>query len=55
MLKIVGTENGEVLDEKVILDDNNRLTKFGWMLVAMDLVLDICLFNLFKKLFSKKK
>lgn len=53
MLKIVGTEAGEILDEKVILDDDNRLTKFGWMLVVLDLLIDFCLFSLFKKLFKK--
>lgn len=54
MLKIIGTEAGEVLDEKVILDDDNKLTKFGWKLVVLDLAIDFCLFTLFKKLFSQK-
>lgn len=55
MLKLVGTEAGEVLDEKVILDDNDKLTSFGWKLVVLDIVLDICLFTLFRKLFKSKK
>lgn len=53
MLKIVVSEAGEVLEEKVILDDDNRLTKFGWMLIALDLVIDFCLFRLFKRLLGK--
>lgn len=56
MLKLVGTENGEVVDEKVIIDDDNKPTNFALKLVVIDILLDICLFTLFHsiaKLFKK--
>lgn len=53
MLKLVGTENGEILDEKVIIDDDCKLTKFGWKLVILDIILDMCIFTLIHKLIKK--
>lgn len=53
MLKIVGTENGEIVDEKVILDDNNKPTKFAWKLVLLEIVLDICIFSLIYSIVKK--
>ena len=47
MLKIVGTENGEVVDEKVIIDDNNRPTKFAFKFLAIYVLTYICLYNIF--------
>lgn len=57
MLKIVGTEDHKVVDEKVILDDDNKITPFGLKLVLIDVVLDMCLFALISKFIKaiKKK
>lgn len=56
MLKIVGTQNGEVLDEKVILDDDNKITPFGIFLIGAELIVDvavICLVVKIVKMFRK--
>ena len=29
MLKIVGTSHGKVVDEKILIDDSNKITKYG--------------------------
>lgn len=50
MLKIVGTEDHDIIDEKVIIDDNNRLTSFGVKFILVDLALDMCLFYLISKI-----
>jgi hypothetical protein len=55
MLKIVGTDNnGKKIISKVIIDDRNRLTAFGWMLCVLDLVTDIALFVLIYRLIRKR-
>lgn len=53
MLLITGTENGKVVDEKVILDDNNKLTSFGLKLVIIDVVFNACLFTLVSSIIRK--
>ena len=50
MLKIVGTEDYEIIDEKVIIDDDNRITPFGIKLILLDVVLDMCLFYCLSRL-----
>lgn len=55
MLKIVGTEHGKVVDEKVLLDDNNKPTKFLWFLVGCELLLDAGIFCILMAIFHKKK
>lgn len=47
MLKLVGTEHGKIVDEKVILDDNDKPTQFALKLVVLDVILDVCLFTIF--------
>ena len=46
MLKLIGTENGEVVDEKVILDDDNKPTGFFLKLLICGLLLDVTVFTL---------
>ncbi|MGN0436726.1 MAG: hypothetical protein ACI4D8_08870 [Wujia sp.] len=53
MLKIVGTEDHEIIDEKVIIDDNNRITPFGIKLMLIDIVLDMCLFYCLSRLVKR--
>ena len=50
MLKIVGTENGKVMDEKVILTEEGKLTGFGVVLVACVILADIGVFFLIGKI-----
>lgn len=50
MFKLVGTEDHDIIDEKIIIDDNNKITKFGWKLMAIDIVADMCLFYLISKI-----
>lgn len=46
MLKIIGTEkNGNIADEKVILDDNNKLTSTAWKIIGVSFVANLCLFS----------
>jgi len=54
MLKLVGTENGIIKDEKVIIDDNDRLSGFAIQVIVIDLLLDIFLFFCLSKLKKKK-
>ncbi|MBQ0042920.1 MAG: hypothetical protein KBS85_06360 [Lachnospiraceae bacterium] len=35
MLKVVATEKGEVVDEKVLVDDENKFTKEGIIVAAV--------------------
>lgn len=53
MLKIVGTEDHDIIDEKVILDDNNKLTLFGVKFILVDLVLDMCMFYLISRIVKR--
>lgn len=55
MLKIVGTEHGEVVDEKVIITDDGKLTKFGIAIVCMELIADVGIFFLISKIIKKIK
>lgn len=41
MLKIVGTSRGKVADEKILIDDSNKITKYGWILIGLDLLADV--------------
>lgn len=40
MLKVVGTENGKTVDEKVIISDEGKITKFGAFLICLDILVD---------------
>ncbi len=53
MLKIVGTENGEVRDEKVIFTDEGKITGFGLMLVLLDILADIGILFLISRMIIK--
>lgn len=53
MLKIVGTEDHDIIDEKVIIDDNNKLTLFGVKFILVDLVLDMCMFYLISRIVKR--
>lgn len=56
MLKLVGTENDEIVDEKVIIDDNNKPTNFAFKLIVIDLIFTACtciLLSSVAKLFKK--
>lgn len=58
MLKIIGTEkNGEIADEKVILDDNNKPTSTAWKILGVNFIINLCLFTTIftiMKFFKKK-
>lgn len=43
MLKLVGTENDEVVDEKVLVTDEGKLTGFSIFLIALELLVDVCI------------
>lgn len=53
MLKIVGTEEHDIIDEKVIIDDKNKLTLFGVKFILVDLVLDMCMFYLISRIVKR--
>lgn len=53
MLKIVGTENGKVQDEKVIFTDEGKITRFGVMLIFLDILVDIGIFFLISRIIKK--
>lgn len=53
MLKIVGTEGQRIVDEKILIDDHNKITKFGAALCIFDLMTDIAFFILLSKLCKK--
>lgn len=56
MLKLVGTEDHDIIDEKVIIDDNNQITTFGKKLILIDIMLDLSIFyllNIIAKKFRK--
>lgn len=55
MLKIVGTDGNQVLDEKVIITDEGKLTKFGWKIIVIDIMLDLLIFTVFRRIFMRKK
>lgn len=44
MLKIVGTNGRRVEDEKILIDDKNKLTKYGAAILLLDILADIGLF-----------
>lgn len=54
MLKLVGLEKEKVVDEKVLIDDNNRPTKFLWFLVLLELLFDAGVFCIIFALLKKK-
>lgn len=49
MLKIVGTENGRIMDEKIILTEEGKLTGFGAALVACIVLTGVVVFTLIGK------
>ena len=53
MLKIVGTENGKVQDEKVIFTDEGKITKFGVALVVLDVLADIGIFFVISRIVKR--
>ncbi len=40
MLKIVGTDGRHIKDEKILIDDKNKLTKYG-IIIILDILADI--------------
>ena len=55
MLKIVGTENGKIQDEKVILTDEGKITGFGVFLIILDVLADIGIIFLFSRMIKKRR
>lgn len=55
MLKIVGTENGKIQDEKVILTDEGKITGFGVFLIILDVLADIGIIFLFSRIIKKRR
>lgn len=55
MLKIVGTDKDKVVDEKVIITDEGKITKFGAALVALDILEDIGIVYLISKIVKAAK
>lgn len=55
MLKIVGTENGKIQDEKVILTDEGKITGFGVFLIVLDVLADIGIVFLFSRMIKKRR
>ncbi len=55
MLKIVGTENGKIQDEKVILTDEGKITGFGVFLIILDVLADIGIVFLFSRMIKKRR
>lgn len=55
MLKIVGTGDHQIVDERIIIDDNNKITPFGFKLMLTELVLDLSLLYLIGKIVKKVK
>lgn len=41
MLKIVGTDKGSLVDEKVLVTDDGKITKYGIILIVLDVLADI--------------
>ena len=41
MLKIVGTDGRHIKDEKILIDDKNKLTKYGIIIIIFDILADI--------------
>lgn len=50
MLKIVGTNGRRVEDEKILIDDKNKLTKYGAAILLLDILADIGLFFLLSRI-----
>lgn len=50
MLKLVGTGLCKVLDEKVIITDDGKLTKFAIKLICAELLADIAIFIIISKI-----
>jgi hypothetical protein len=44
MLKIVGTNGKHVTNEKILIDDKNKLTKYGVIIILLDVLADIGFF-----------
>ena len=55
MLKIVGTEDGIVKDEKILITDEGKLTKFGIALIVIELLADIGVFLIIRSIMKLGK
>lgn len=55
MLKIVGTSHGKVVDEKILIDDSNKITKYGLLLLGLDLLADVGVVFLISKIIKMLK
>lgn len=55
MLKVVGTSHGKVVDEKILIDDSNKITKYGLVLLGLDLLADVGVVFLISKIIKMLK
>ncbi len=55
MLKIVGTSHGKVVDEKILIDDSSKITKYGLLLLGLDLLADVGVVFLISKIIKMLK
>ena len=55
MLKIVGTSHGKVVDEKILIDDSNKITKYGLLLLGVDRRADVSVVYLISEIIKMLK
>lgn len=55
MLKIVGTDGRHVKDEKILIDDKNKLTKYGIIIIILDILADIGFFFIMSRIIKALK
>ena len=54
MLKILGTDKNKVILDKEILNEDNRITKFGACMIAAELAFDITVAVLISRMILKR-
>lgn len=55
MLKIVGTDGRHIKDEKILIDDKNKLTKYGIIIIIWDILADIGFFFIMSRIIKALK
>ena len=53
MLKIIGTDKNKVILDKEILNEDNRITKFGACMIAAELAFDVAVAVLVSRMILK--
>ena len=51
----MGTSHGKVVDEKILIDDSNKITKYGLLLLGLDLLADVGVVFLISKIIKMLK